>query len=293
MGQKYLFNKKKTMKRILLALLVSLGLQLQAQSSCDSTMSYTVGSQYQLEVVFGIGGNTPSTWSAPIYVVTYGNGNILAEDSCFGQPCPHIIYNYNMLTGMPYDTLTTCVSYVTSDSLQNIDTLWCCFDQYWDGQAWARMMQQQPYFCCDSITYWTDQSQGFNIGLDTTNMIHNPDSIEVNWGICNSVACYPGTGMYAYFPQIMTTDTVKACYDVYLYENGTLEVCSQCDSLIFDQGSSSWIMFSSQGNTTGIEELMKNESMNNITYDMLGREVINPIHGVMYIRNNKKFIIIR
>ena len=130
------------MKKLLLMLAIAFGLTqiTQAQSSCDSTMSYTVGSQYQLEVVFGIGGNTPSTWSAPIYVITYGNGNMLAEDSCFGQPCPHVIYNYNMLTGMPYDTLTTCVSYVASDSIGNIDTLWCCFDQYWNGQAWLRMM---------------------------------------------------------------------------------------------------------------------------------------------------------
>ena len=48
-----------------------------------------------------------------------------------------------MLTGMPYDTLTTCVLYVASDNLlgsigNNVDTLWCCFDQYWNGQAWAR-----------------------------------------------------------------------------------------------------------------------------------------------------------
>ena len=112
----------------------------QAQSLCDSTMSYTIGSQFQLEIAFGVGGNTPSTWSAPIYAVTYGDGNMLAEDSCFANACTHMIYNYNMLTGMPYDTLTTCVSYVTSDSIGNIDTLWCCFDQYWNGQSWLRMM---------------------------------------------------------------------------------------------------------------------------------------------------------
>ena len=41
----------------------------------------------------------------------------------------------------------------------------------------TQAQQATPYFCCDSITYWTDQSQGFNIGLDTTNIIHNPDSI--------------------------------------------------------------------------------------------------------------------
>jgi len=133
------------MKKFLLTLAIALGLTqiTQAQSLCDSTMSYTVGSQIQLEIAFGVGGNTPSTWSAPVYVVTYGDGNVLAEDNCFGQPCPHVIYNYNMLTGMPYDTLTTCVLYVASDNLldsigNNVDTLWCCFDQYWNGQAWAR-----------------------------------------------------------------------------------------------------------------------------------------------------------
>jgi hypothetical protein len=36
-----------------------------------------------------------------------------------------------------------------------------------------------PYFCCDSITYWTDHSQGFNIGLDTSEIIHNPDYSEI------------------------------------------------------------------------------------------------------------------
>ena len=183
MGQKYLFNKKKTMKRILLVLLVSLGLQTQAQ-------------------------------------------------------------------------------------------------------------QLNPaYFCCDSITYWTDQSQGFNIGLDTTSMIHNPDSIEVLWSICNSTACYPGSGMYAYFGQIMPTDTLKVCYDVWLYEANTMEVCTQCDSLIFDQNLYSWVMFSMQGNPVSINELTFNRVNDNKIYDMLGREVITPIKGVMYIRDNQKFII--
>ena len=49
----------------------------------------------------------------------------------------------------------------------------------------TQAQQAVPYFCCDSITYWTDQSQGFNIGLDTSNMIHNPDSMQVLWSICN------------------------------------------------------------------------------------------------------------
>ena len=60
--------------------------------------------------------------------------------------------------------------------------------------------QSAMYFCCDSITYSIDPSQGFNISLDTTNIVHNPDSITVYWGICTGFAgagmCYTGDGMY-------------------------------------------------------------------------------------------------
>ena len=129
------------MKKVILILLVSLGLQTQAQilpSSCDTGMSYTTGSQYQLEIAFGVGGNSHSTWSAPLYVVTYGpNGNMLAQDSCFANVCTHVIYNAGQIS---YDTLTTCVSYIASDSVGVIDTLYCCFDQYWNGSFWQRMM---------------------------------------------------------------------------------------------------------------------------------------------------------
>ena len=42
-----------------------------------------------------------------------------------------------------------------------------------------------------------------------------------------------------------------------------------------------------------LEELMKNEGANNVIYDLMGREVNNLNKGVMYIRNQKKFIILR
>ena len=153
----------------------------------------------------------------------------------------------------------------------------------------TQAQQATPYFCCDSITYWTDQSQGFNIGLDTTNIIHNPDSIEVYWSICNSSTCYSGDGMYAYFGQIMTTDTIKACYDVYLYESNMVEVCTRCDSLIFNQSSFSWVLFS-MSNPTSINEITLNKINNNKMYDLLGRELNEIPVGTMYIRNNKLHI---
>ena len=258
----------------------------QAQSSCDSTMSYTIGSQYQLEIAFGMGGNTPSTWSAPVYVVTYGDGNMLAEDSCFGGPCTHIVFNYNP-AGMPYDTLTTCVSYIISDSLQNIDTLWCCFDQYWDGQAWLRMLQQQN-FSCDSISYFVDQGIYFNTNL--VDNYNNPDSSMIFWSVCNATTCYTGEGTFASFPMIQPTDTLKVCYDAYLYYGNAMEVCNQCDSMVYSQGNSQWVLYSSHGNTTGISELEITKLNDNKIYDMLGRELTEIPLGKMYIRNQKLYI---
>jgi len=38
---------------------------------------------------------------------------------------------------------------------------------------------------------------------------------------------------------------------------------------------------------------MKNEGVNNVIYDLMGREVTNLNKGVMYIRNQKKFIILK
>ena len=124
------------MKKILMMVMVLLGLQLQAQTLCDYT--YTTGSQYQLEIAIGQTGNGLPTM-APIYVVTYGGQDMLGEDSCFSGPCNHLVPNYNMSTGMPYDTITTCISYSLTDSLGYVDTMSCCFNQVWDGQAWMLM----------------------------------------------------------------------------------------------------------------------------------------------------------
>jgi len=127
---------KKINMRILIMLL--LATQIQAQTLCDSNMTYTIGSQYQLEVAIPITGNSLPVM-APIYAVTYGGQMMLSEDSCFNGPCTHVVYNYNMSTGMPYDTITTCISYTLTDTSGYVDTLNCCFTQIWDGQAWMKL----------------------------------------------------------------------------------------------------------------------------------------------------------
>ena len=154
----------------------------------------------------------------------------------------------------------------------------------------TKAQQAAPYFCCDSITYNIDPSQGFNISLDTTGIVHNPDSIEVWWAVCANGMCYSGQGMYDYFPQIMTTDTVHVCYDVYLYESNTMEVCTRCDYVIFD--GSNWILFNMI--TTSLPGFVIEEDgvrwWNDIIYDLQGRELKEIPVGKMYIRGGKLFM---
>ena len=150
--------------------------------------------------------------------------------------------------------------------------------------------QAVPYFCCDSITYNIDPSQGFNIYLDTTNIVHNPDSIDVWWSVCTSSMCYAGQGMYCYFGQIMTSDTIKVCYDAILYTVNTVETCTRCDSLIFN--GTSWVLFN-MGNPTAISELAIKTFNNNKIYDLLGREIFEIPLNEIYIKNNKKCIRIK
>tara|TARA_R100001463_G_C3514538_1_gene220274 strand:- start:471 stop:944 length:474 start_codon:yes stop_codon:yes gene_type:complete len=135
---------------------------------------------------------------------------------------------------------------------------------------------------CDSLTYWVDQSQGFDVGLDTSNITNSPDSMEVWWGACTNGVCYAGQGMNYYFSQITPTDTVKLNYDVYIYINGLVEVCSIEDWLIFD--GNNWVIYNM--NTVGIKEHKDKIGINKM-YDLYGREILRP--NGFYIRNNKLF----
>jgi len=158
---------------------------------------------------------------------------------------------------------------------------WLIVLTLWSTQTKAQ--QLSPYFCCDSITYWTDQGQGLFVGLDTTSIIHNPDSIDVLWSVCNTGTCYSGSGIDAFFGQITTSDTIKVCYDVMLYTSNTLEVCTHCDSLVFNQNTFSWMLFS-MNNPVNIFEI-ENKINNNKMYDLYGREILRP--KGLYIQNNK------
>ena len=124
---------------------------------------------------------------------------------------------------------------------------------------------------------------------DASPFINAVDSIVWSWSVCNSSMCYTGSGTIASFGQVITTDTLKVCYDAYIYLMGATYICTSCDSLVYDQNSYSWVLFN-MGNPTSINELTLNKINNNKIYDLLGRELNEIPVGTMYIRNNKLHI---
>ena len=150
---------------------------------------------------------------------------------------------------------------------------------------------------CDSLSYSiVVDSSNWNILTVTGNadgVINMIDSMDWNFTACNALTCYTSQGNNPYsFPLISPQDTVKLCYDAFVYSMGNVYICTECDSLVYDFTTDTWVLMN-MSNPTGIEELMKNEGVNNVTYDLMGRKLIEVNVGQMYIRNNKKYIRIK
>jgi hypothetical protein len=144
---------------------------------------------------------------------------------------------------------------------------------------------------CDSISYTTSSTMSypFIVTGDASPFINAVDSIVWSWSVCNSSLCYTGSGTIASFGQVITTDTLKVCYDAYIYLMGATYICTSCDSLVYDQNSYSWVLFN-MGNPLSINELQLNTINDGKIYDMLGRELNETPVGTMYIRNKKIYI---
>ena len=142
---------------------------------------------------------------------------------------------------------------------------------------------------CDSLSYTAVPGTQLLTLVGNSSLSPNMvDSITWSWAVCDTNMCYSSDGDTAYFQMIQTTDTVKVCYDAYIYFMGATYVCTQCDSMAYDGFSYSWVLMN-MGNPTSIKELIDGQ-MGGQMYDLLGREVTNPQIGQMYIRNNKKYI---
>jgi len=146
---------------------------------------------------------------------------------------------------------------------------------------------------CDSLSYTAVPGTQLLTLVGNTSLSPNMvDSITWSWAVCDTNMCYSSVGDTAYFQMIQPTDTVKVCYDAYIYFMGATYVCTQCDSMVYDGFSYSWVLMN-MGNPTGIKEPTLESINDNKMYDLLGRELTEVPVGVMYIRNNKKYIRIK
>ncbi len=142
---------------------------------------------------------------------------------------------------------------------------------------------------CDSLSYTAVPGTQLLTLVGNSSLSPNMvDSITWSWAVCDTNMCYSSVGDTAYFQMIQTTDTVKVCYDAYIYFMGATYVCTQCDSMAYDGFSYSWVLMN-MGNPTSIKELIGGQ-MGGKMYDLLGRELTEVPVGVIYIRNNKKYI---
>ena len=155
--------------------------------------------------------------------------------------------------------------------------------------AIGTLFTQAQVSWCDSLSYTAVPGTQLLTLVGNSSLSPNMvDSITWSWAVCDTNMCYSSVGDTAYFQMIQTTDTVKVCYDAYIYFMGATYVCTQCDSMAYDGFSYSWVLMN-MGNPTSIKELIGGQ-MGGQMYDLLGREVTNPQIGQMYIRNNKKYI---
>ena len=143
---------------------------------------------------------------------------------------------------------------------------------------------------CDSLSYTAvPGTQLLTLVGDGSPFINMVDSITWSWQVCDTNMCYSSTGDTAYFQMIQTTDTVKVCYDAFVYFDTMTYVCTQCDTLVYDGFAYSWMLMN-MGNPLTINELQLNTINNNKIYDLLGRELNEIPVGTMYIRNQKLYI---
>ena len=151
---------------------------------------------------------------------------------------------------------------------------------------------QNQLVTCDSIGWTQYPVTGLSITLDTTNAMMSPvDSVVVIWEVCDNQICYSGNGMTDYFPYVNMSDTVKVCISTEFWYvpafNQIIEYCYTCDSIAYN--GNEWVSIY-DSNTVGIEELILDQLNDNKKYDMIGRELLEPVSGQMYIQNRKKYI---
>ena len=148
---------------------------------------------------------------------------------------------------------------------------------------------QAQVMYCDSISYTTSSTINYALTV-SGNSANVPGTVTWDWQVCNATLCYTGYGQTVNFNQVSLTDTLKVCYLVTIDINGVVYTCNHCDTIVYNPNSYQWESVIPP--PVGIKELIGNQ-MDGQMYDLLGRKVIDSQIGVIYIRNQKKYIRIK
>ena len=140
---------------------------------------------------------------------------------------------------------------------------------------------------CDSISYTTLPQQTLAVVGDAPGLVNMVDSITWIWQACNATTCYSGDGETFTFNNILSTDTVKLCYDVYIVTMNTTIACTGCDSLVYNPNSYQWELLPRATQPTAVKEVQLSTHNTGKIYDLLGRELNSIPMGKMYIRNSR------
>ena len=158
----------------------------------------------------------------------------------------------------------------------------------------ATLSTQAQINPCDSIEYAITSTPNNNV-LQLEGWVNGICPVNFpcvvsdwTWTVCDDALCFSDTGQTVYFQQFMTNDTIKVCLDVIGTMSGTTFTCQAfCDSLVF--GPNGWMLLN-MGNPTSIGEVFIEMFNDGKMYDLMGRELTEIPVGVIYIRNNKKYI---
>ena len=148
------------------------------------------------------------------------------------------------------------------------------------------LQTQAQLTVCDSLSYSIYPNTILTVTPSSGGLSGQVGAIDWNFTACNDVACYIAQGNNPFtFPLINMSDTVKLCYDAYVYAlDSSVTVCSYCDSLVYNFNLFTWVILSS--NVVSVNEVLL-RPVNSKSYDIMGRELYYIPNGMMYIRNQK------
>ena len=97
------------------------------------------------------------------------------------------------------------------------------------------LQTQAQQTVCDSLSYSIFPNTILTVTSSSGGLSSQVGAIDWNFSACNDVACYIAQGNNPFsFPLINMTDTVKLCYDAFVYAlDSTVTVCNYCDSVVY------------------------------------------------------------